>query len=187
MKLKLVGMLIVLTMSCVATKGYCDEASKREQTEKLLTLLKIDQQMALTNERMKLAAKKQLTASNLPQDLLQRMEVIFDKQFELIAQATSWEVIKNELIGAYTTAFTEEEINGLIAFYDSDLGRKLVEKLPELFTKGLEIGQKKLLEKQSDIQKTMMEEWVKFEASLTEEERKLFQPNSLPGNNGIQN
>lgn len=189
---KFLSMIIVLTVSCLATQGFCDEASKRVKTEKLLSLLKVDQQMAITNERMKLAAKRQLSASNLPQDLLQRMEKVFDKQFDLIAQATSWDVIKNDLIGAYSTAFTEEEMDGLIAFYDSALGHKLIEQLPELFTKGMEIGQKKLLEKQADIQKTMLEEWVKFEATLTDEERKLFQTNAVmpgagAGTNGIQN
>ncbi|MGE0267804.1 MAG: DUF2059 domain-containing protein [Candidatus Omnitrophota bacterium] len=186
MKLKLICLLMVLSLGCIAKDGFCDEVSKREKTEKLLILLKVDQQMAVTNERMKLTAKRQLSASNLPQNLLERMEKIFDKQFDLIAQATSWELTKNELIGAYSTVFTEEEIENLNNFYESDLGRKLVEKLPELFTKGMEIGQEKLLAKQSEIQKTMMEEWVKFEASLTEEERKLFQMNSVPAN-GMQN
>ncbi len=171
---------MVLMVSFVATQGFCDEASKTVKTEKLLSLLKVDQQMAATNDRMKMTAKSQLTSSNLPPDLVQRMEAIFDKQFELIAQATNWDTIKGEFVGAYSTAFTEEEMDELIKFYESDLGKKLVDQLPELFAKGMEIGQAKLLEKQPEIQQTMMAEWEKFEASLTPEEKKYFQSDAVP-------
>ncbi|MCB1651868.1 MAG: DUF2059 domain-containing protein, partial [Alphaproteobacteria bacterium] len=108
------------------------------------------------------------------------------KQFDLVSSATNWDSMKNEVIAVYTTTFTEQEIAKLVEFYSSDLGQKMIDKLPELFRQGMEIAQKRLMENQQEIEKTMMEEWVKFEADLTDEERAALESIQPPGN-GIQN
>jgi hypothetical protein len=50
--------------------------------------------------------------------------------------------IRDRLIALYAKYFTREEVRGLIAFYESDLGRKAVSNLPSLMREGGEIGQR---------------------------------------------
>jgi hypothetical protein len=40
----------------------------------------------------------------------------------------------------YINEFTEEELREMISFYRTDTGRKAVEKLPILLSKGAELG-----------------------------------------------
>ena len=50
--------------------------------------------------------------------------------------------IRDQMIALYAKYFTREEVKGLIAFYESDLGRKAVASLPSLMREGGEIGQR---------------------------------------------
>jgi hypothetical protein len=51
-----------------------------------------------------------------------------------------WEAIEPQLVTLYMETFTEEEVQGLLTFYRTPVGRKSVQALPELFRKGAEIG-----------------------------------------------
>ncbi len=61
------------------------------------------------------AFKKELTAST--QDLYLKMATV------------------------YTESFTEQELDKILAFYDTPVGKKMVAITPELIKKGMEIGQ----------------------------------------------
>ncbi len=61
------------------------------------------------------AFKKELTAST--QDLYLKMATV------------------------YTESFTEQELDKILAFYDTPVGKKMVAITPELTKKGMEIGQ----------------------------------------------
>ena len=184
--MKFKALVLTLTFLAGTTLVQADEATKNAQAEKLLSLLKVDQQLEVTNQRMRMQTQRMVDSQNLPKDLAAKMQKVFDKQFDLVSSATNWDSMKNEVIAVYTTTFTEEEIAKLVEFYSSDLGKKMIDKLPELFRQGMEIAQKRLMENQQEIEKTMMEEWVKFEADLTDEERAALESIQPPGN-GIQN
>lgn len=184
--MKKLGITVLLTIALGAPFAHADEATKFTQAEKLLTLLKVDQQLEVTNLRMRESTRRMVESQNLPEELAAKMQTVFDKQFDMVSAATKWDSMKNEIIAIYTQTFTEEEINGLVTFYQSDLGQKMLNKLPELFQKGMEIAQGKLMAQQQDIQKKMMEEWVNFESALTDEERAILESIQQPGN-GIQN
>lgn len=184
--MKFKALAVTLIILAGATLAQADEANKNAQAEKLLTLLKVDQQLEVTNQRMRMQTQRMVDAQNLPKGLSAKMQKVFDKQFEMVSAATSWDSMKNEVIAVYTTTFTEEELTTLVDFYSSDLGQKMIEKLPELFRQGMEIAQKRLMQNQQEIEKTMMEEWVRFEADLTDEERAVLESIQQPGN-GIQN
>lgn len=47
----------------------------------------------------------------------------------------------NMIIPIYDSCFTEQDIQGLIAFYKSPLGKRLVEKLPVITQKSFDVGQ----------------------------------------------
>lgn len=46
-----------------------------------------------------------------------------------------------QLAAVYTENFTEEELDQILAFYDTPVGEKMVETTPELTKKAMEIGQ----------------------------------------------
>ena len=59
-------------------------------------------------------------------------------------RAIGWDKIKPELIKLYTTNFTESELKDLNAFYQSPLGKKVLEKMPRLTAESAQLTQAKL-------------------------------------------
>lgn len=161
-----------------------DEVTHKQATVDLLKLLKIDTQIGAMVDNMRESATAQLAAQNFPEELGQKFEKVINKQFDLINEEIGWDKISGEYISLYMEMFSEKEILELNSFYKTDLGQKLVDKMPELFARGMEIGQKRMMTKQVEIQQTMAEEWKNFEASLTEEERALLEKN-LPAGYGL--
>lgn len=56
-----------------------------------------------------------------------------------LAESTSG--LYKKLAAVYTESFTEEELDKILAFYDTPVGKKMVAVTPELTKKGMEIGQ----------------------------------------------
>jgi hypothetical protein len=56
----------------------------------------------------------------------------------------SWASLKDDMIRIYTAEFSEQELKELMAFYQTPVGKKSVEKMPVLLQKGAEIGQQKI-------------------------------------------
>lgn len=46
----------------------------------------------------------------------------------------------SRMVPIYARNFTHEEINGLLAFYDTDLGRKSIEVMPKLMQEAMTVG-----------------------------------------------
>ncbi|MCP9199848.1 DUF2059 domain-containing protein [Gramella sp. GC03-9] len=60
--------------------------------------------------------------------------------FKKELKASTGELYK-KLATVYTDNFSEEELDQILAFYDTPVGEKMVETTPELTKKAMEIGQ----------------------------------------------
>jgi uncharacterized protein len=101
------------------------------------------------------AALELLTMMNMEKTFAQTVDVIIAaqekampeiKQYEEVmrtfyAKYINWESFKDKMVTIYAGEFTESELRGMIAFYKTDIGKKAIEKLPILATKGAEMGQ----------------------------------------------
>lgn len=70
--------------------------------------------------------------------------------------------MKQRMVNAYMESFTERELRELIAFYQTPLGHKALNAMPELYAKGTTIGQELALKHQKGFQR-------KIESILTDE------------------
>jgi hypothetical protein len=62
--------------------------------------------------------------------------------WENFIKATSADEMEDMIVPVYDKYFTESEIDQLIAFYQSQIGQKLVEKLPLITRDATEVGRK---------------------------------------------
>jgi hypothetical protein len=70
----------------------------------------------------------------------------------------SWESLKADTIQIYMAEFTEKELDELNRFYETALGRKMVEKMPTLMGKGAELGAKRVQDNMPELQSAIAEE-----------------------------
>jgi hypothetical protein len=60
---------------------------------------------------------------------------------DLTKSRMNWETLRPAIVKAYSETFSEEEIDGILAFYESPAGRAMREKMPILMPKVMAAAQ----------------------------------------------
>jgi hypothetical protein len=118
------------------------------------------------------AAETMLTAANVETSMNSVLDQTLDMQIKanpqlaplrpvmskFLSKHLSYEALKEELITMYTEEFTEEELLEIAAFYQTPTGRKAMEKMPVLFQRGSELGNRRVQENTPELRKMIQEE-----------------------------
>jgi len=120
---------------------------RSELAERLLKAMGTDTMLEQSFENI----KKQMPAyteqmaremgTKIPPEVAAIQKEYTEKLMQMISEELRWDRIKADLIALYAGTFTEEELKGLIEFYQSPLGRSFTAKQPELMKKSMEITQ----------------------------------------------
>ena len=119
-----------------------DETSHKASAVALLNLMDMEKLMSQSVDQMLQMQMKQnpAIAPYEPQ-----MKAFLNKYM-------SWSSMKDDLVNIYVGEFTEPELKELTAFYQTPLGKKTVQKMPLLMTKGAELSQKRMQEHMGELQ-----------------------------------
>ena len=110
-----------------------DEASKAAKVEQLMQLSNAEQAIKVVFEQMKSAQIAQLRKNvDVPTQDTSAAEEIQTRIMDLIASNMSFEKLKPTMIKAYMDVFTEDEIDGILGFYQSPAGRAMLQKSPQV-------------------------------------------------------
>jgi len=82
---------------------------------------------------------------------------------EFFQKYMSWEGLKDDMAKIYVDEFTLEELNDLITFYKTPTGQKAALRLPQLMTKGGELGMRRVQDHIAELQQMIAEEAKKAE------------------------
>jgi hypothetical protein len=161
--MKVLKSLVLFTViTLVFSLGLsAQEDTFRAPVEKLLLLMKQDQLVNQMFDQMKPVLAQQFQQMNLTEKQSAMVNKYYDQVFEVMKAEMSWEKIKDDFIQIYMAVFTEEEIQELIVFYQSPIGRKLVEKQPLLLQQSMALSQKyiqNILPKIQEITQEMIKE-----------------------------
>jgi hypothetical protein len=69
----------------------------------------------------------------------------------------SWEKFKPAIVQIYAEVYTDEELDGILAFYRSPAGRAMLEKMPQLMSRTMAVAQKLMGDIQPEIEKMVKE------------------------------
>src|SRR5215831_13598807 len=122
MRTILYGCLITVALGLSPGVAVGDEHSHRKAAENLLLVLEVDKSRPQMVEHVvdtQVQKNPQLAAQR---EVLQRFLTTY----------VNWESVKEETITAYTREFTEPELKQLAEFYQTPLGKKASEKMPQL-------------------------------------------------------
>src|ERR1700733_8859687 len=127
--LKTVLCLCLLPLATLG--GHADDASENAKIHGLLKLTKVErtllqvQQQNLDNIKSNIF--QQMFPVKLTPDQKAQVDSLADKVAAVMAKALSWNDIEPEYTKLYADAFTEQQIDDLLAFYRSPTGRVIVE------------------------------------------------------------
>jgi uncharacterized protein len=147
-----------LTLICallLAPAAFADQASKDAKIEQLLAAMNIEQQQKQMLDQVQQFVIG-LAKSQMPsQDDAAKMEDLQKKMFALIGEQTSSQKLKPVMVKAYSDTYTEQEIEGILAFYRSPAGKAMVAKQPALTSKMMTGMQAQMGDIMTKIQKLM--------------------------------
>jgi hypothetical protein len=146
-----IGVSVLLSL-CIASLGYADSQTHRQAAEEVLRLTKVDKMLGPLVDQIQQVQIQQLQQMNLSREAYSAAQRYLQRINDLVAREMQWQEIKNDYIGLYTDAFTEQELHQLIQFYSTPLGRKVVEKMPVLMEQSMQLGQKKMMNIMPEIQ-----------------------------------
>jgi hypothetical protein len=73
-----------------------------------------------------------------------RLEEAVQKQSAVVQDEMSWAAMKPMYVQIYSETFSQEEIDGLIAFYESPAGRSFIAKMPTVLQKSMSFMQNRM-------------------------------------------
>jgi hypothetical protein len=121
---------MIITCILPHAVGLADEVSHRQAAETLLTVIKAEQDIQESADRLLeslLRQNPQLVAHSAAIKLF-------------VTKYVNWPSLKDDMIALYVQAFTEDELKQLTTFYHSPIGQKAADKMPELANAGAQLG-----------------------------------------------
>ena len=127
-----VVLVLVLTFPLVA---HADEASQRAKAQKIVLMLHTDQQVqqisATFMKQLSDAADKVTGPNPLP-PVKAKLDELKKNAADTLESKLSWKIIEPKFVDIYAKTFTEPELDGIIAFYETAPGKALIEKTPAI-------------------------------------------------------
>lgn len=166
--MKRILLATICAIVITSTAALADEASRKEAVLKLLevtnTRATIDQLRNSVEAMMKKQFEGQL--ADLPSEQREALESVQKKEMRWISETISWSQMKDMYVDIYTRVFTKDEIAGLLQFYQSSIGQKLLTKMPELIQTTMQISQeyvkKRLPESEERLKRAMTDLEAKY-------------------------
>lgn len=91
-------------------------------------------------------------AANMPLD---QQKAFSDAMKSFLNKYLNWDLLKTDMAKIYASEFSESEIKELTKFYQTPLGKKMIEKSPALMQKGMLIGQQAVMAHQTEFQEML--------------------------------
>jgi hypothetical protein len=149
-----VALLLVLALSLPLT-ARADEASHRAKAQQMMALLHTDKnvQQVVDNigREVAEAADKAVGADPTPEKKAKLND--FEQQaHQLIDAQLGWKSLQAGFTDIYAKAFTEEQLDSIIAFYKSPAGIALLDSMPDVNTEIGKLGQSRVAAVQPQLQ-----------------------------------
>ncbi len=133
-----------LLLSALSGQVLADAASHAAEAEAFLKLARADKLTVPVYAQVQQMFAQGFAQAKAPESKKAVLERYQAKANAELDKAVGWPVLKPELVKLYTNAFSEQELKELMAFYQSPLGKKVLENMPMLTAESARLTQAKL-------------------------------------------
>jgi hypothetical protein len=154
-----IALFLILVLS-IPISAHADDATRRAKVQEMLQLVHVDQMMQqlMTGLRQQVVAmSNQAVGSSATPEQKAQLAKFQQQMFDFIEARVGWKVMEPDYIDLYAQTFTDEELDGIIAFYKSPAGASMLAKTPELTQKALAMSQKRVMTLLPEIQQMVQE------------------------------
>jgi len=171
--------IVCAFLICTAAQAA---APTSESIEKLLVVTNSEKMVAAiqvqVDQAMKTGMAQAFKGQNMDADAQKTAEEMGKKLSADIRQDLSWENLKPVYIQVYSETFTQEEIDGLVAFYESPAGKAFVAKMPVVMQKTMVLMQQRMGPMMQRMQKTIQDTVQEVKAAKQKKDSEAPAPTS---------
>lgn len=147
--------LLVLVL-CLPLTARADDASHRAKAQQMVESLHTDRQVEqVTANILKQIsqASAQVAGPSPSPENLAKLAYFQKEASRLIDAELGWKAMEPSFVDYYAKAFSEEELDVILAFYKTPAGASLIEKMPGINAQIEQLGQSKMTELRPQISK----------------------------------
>ncbi|NQD94485.1 DUF2059 domain-containing protein [Pseudomonas sp. CrR25] len=141
---RLPALCAAILMTCSGAQALADANSHAADAERFLQLARADKLAVPVYAQVQQMFAQRFAESGAPASKQAMLETYQAKANAALDQAVGWDKIKPDMVKLYTSNFSEQELQELIAFYQSPLGQKVLQKMPTLTAQSAQLTQSKL-------------------------------------------
>lgn len=141
---RLPAFCVALILTCGSAQVLADAKSHAADAERFLLLARADKLAVPVYAQVQQMFAQRFVESNAPQSEKAVLETYQAQANAALEQAVGWDKLKPDMVKLYTSNFNEQEMQDLIRFYESPLGKKVLEKMPTLTAQSAQLTQGKL-------------------------------------------
>jgi hypothetical protein len=159
MMIKLPLLIAVLTNILWLGPINAAESEKSRAAEELLDLTHIEKTVTEMRGQMTGMLAAQLRSANVPEAMREKLARLQQKISDLVFDELSYTKLRPAYVESYAVTFTADELNGLVEFFKTPVGRAYVEKMPILTKQIMALAQTQFVNIAPRI-KTLTDEFV---------------------------
>ncbi len=140
------AVLVALAL-CLPLAARADDASHRAKAQQMIEVIHTERMVDNVSDNIKkqvsAAAERMIGPSPTPESKAKLAD--FNKKMDdLVDQQMGWKVMEPSLVDFYVNAFTEEQLDAIVAFYKTPAGIALAENMPKVNSQLTQFGQSKM-------------------------------------------
>ena len=163
------GLLLVLTLclplTCLPLTARADEASHRAKAQEMIALLHTEngvQKVADNISKQVAEAADKAVGTDPAPDKKAKLDQFEQQAHQIIDAQLSWKAMEAGFVDIYAKAFTDEQLDAIIAFYKSPAGSALLTAMPEVNTQIGQLGAARV----NAVQPQLQQLYATFKQSL---------------------
>lgn len=147
--------VLVIALLAFASSACADEASKTAKIEEMFRITKVDRLQDQVMEQMRGALGSMFDQPGMSPEVKESRKELEDEVWGIIKKRVAFEKMKGDFVRVYSENLTESELDSIIGFYKTPGGMAMLEKLPVLMKRGMEIGQAQMKDVGPEIQQAV--------------------------------
>ncbi|EIK95662.1 hypothetical protein PMM47T1_16288 [Pseudomonas sp. M47T1] len=133
-----------VALVCASGHVFADTASHNASAESFLMMAHADKLGTPVYMQVQQMFAQRFEQTKAPDSKRAVLETYQAKANAALDQAIGWPKLKPDMVKLYTDTFTEQELKDLVKFYQSPLGKKVLEKMPSVTQQSAQLTQEKL-------------------------------------------
>jgi hypothetical protein len=135
---------VSLSLAAFAFAGQPSDASLKELIGLMQSQKMVERMMSQMQSSMESAIKQSLAGHELSDKEKAAIDKLKANMTTVLKEELSWDKMEPVYLQVYRETFTQEEIDGAIAFYKTPAGQAFISKMPTAMSKSMSLMQQRM-------------------------------------------